>query len=605
MRKYFWVVFTLLLLLAHNGCGNNSMLSNAPYYGALEGYVYTAAYNTTLARPVDAAARAAAQTTPTGYIPVQNAIVVIAGQDISTTTNASGYFTLADVPTGAQTVRVSKTGMQTLDLSVTIAQNVTANLNDQNTGAPVALTPATSGTLVVTAVTDESVPRTVNNATVYFGNTPTSKTTNPAATIDDIAAGTYSDVNVRAPGYNDSDWKSATITDGQTTTLSFTLSPTDGNYPPRVTITSPNNGQSFSTGSAINFAATATDNEEGALSGASVVWTSSVNGQIGTGTSISISTLSAGEHTITCTATDSTSKSGSDSVTINVINSSSPNTGPTAVIVTPTTNSSYASSQNITFTGTGTDPEDGALTGSSLVWTSSLDGQIGTGNAFQKSGLSVGAHTITLTATDTGSFTGTDSISLTITQGSTGNQSPTATIITPTNGSSSVQNSNVVFSGAGTDTEDGAITGARLVWTSSRDGQIGTGNFFQLSTLSAGTHTITLTVYDSAGATGTTTVVITITAASGNQPPTAIITTPVSGTTGTTTVPVLFSGTATDPEDGVLSGTSLVWSSSLDGALGTGTAFTKSMSAGNHIVTLTATDSGGSPNATTTTLIVN
>jgi dipeptidyl aminopeptidase/acylaminoacyl peptidase len=73
---------------------------------------------------------------------------------------------------------------------------------------------------------------------------------------------------------------------------------------------------------------------------------------------------------------------------------------------------SYVQGTSVSFQGSATDPEDGTLTGASLVWTSSEDGQIGTGTSFTKSNLSVGAHTITLTATDSGALTGTISVSI-------------------------------------------------------------------------------------------------------------------------------------------------------------------------------------------------
>lgn len=88
------------------------------------------------------------------------------------------------------------------------------------------------------------------------------------------------------------------------------------------------------------------------------------------------------------------------------------NTPPTATITSPTDGSSYTQSDAISFSGTGADAEDGALTGSSLVWTSSIDGQIGTGGSFQRSDLSAGTHTITLTATDSEGATGSDSVSI-------------------------------------------------------------------------------------------------------------------------------------------------------------------------------------------------
>jgi hypothetical protein len=88
---------------------------------------------------------------------------------------------------------------------------------------------------------------------------------------------------------------------------------------------------------------------------------------------------------------------------------------PTATITAPASGSSFASGTSVTFTGTGTDPEDGALSGASLVWTSDLDGQFGTSGSVTTSGLSIGVHTITLTVTDSNGGTDTDQITVTIT----------------------------------------------------------------------------------------------------------------------------------------------------------------------------------------------
>jgi uncharacterized protein YjdB len=90
------------------------------------------------------------------------------------------------------------------------------------------------------------------------------------------------------------------------------------------------------------------------------------------------------------------------------------NQAPTASITSPTGGASYAVGETITFTGSGTDQEDGDLTGAALTWTSSLDGQIGSGTSFSKDDLSVGAHTITLTATDSENNTGNATVTITV-----------------------------------------------------------------------------------------------------------------------------------------------------------------------------------------------
>ena len=71
------------------------------------------------------------------------------------------------------------------------------------------------------------------------------------------------------------------------------------------------------------------------------------------------------------------------------------------------------------------------------------------------------------------------------------NLSPTVVIAAPLAGSVSDEGLNVTFTGAGQDTEDGALSGSSLVWTSDRDGQIGTGLTFDITTLSRGVHVIT------------------------------------------------------------------------------------------------------------------
>lgn len=77
-----------------------------------------------------------------------------------------------------------------------------------------------------------------------------------------------------------------------------------------------------------------------------------------------------------------------------------PNQLPTVTVTAPGDGSTFEEGAEITFTGTAEDPEDGALSGASLVWSSDLDGQIGTGGSVTTGTLSVGTHTVTLTATD-------------------------------------------------------------------------------------------------------------------------------------------------------------------------------------------------------------
>jgi hypothetical protein len=77
------------------------------------------------------------------------------------------------------------------------------------------------------------------------------------------------------------------------------------------------------------------------------------------------------------------------------------------------------------------------------------------------------------------------------------------------------------------------------------------------------------------------------------SPPSPFISHPSDGETRPAAVPVPLIGEAADPEDGQLGGGALVWSSSIDGQLGTGGQFDVTLSVGVHTLTLAATDSDG------------
>jgi len=92
--------------------------------------------------------------------------------------------------------------------------------------------------------------------------------------------------------------------------------------------------------------------------------------------------------------------------------------------------------------------------------------------------------------------------------GAPGNDPPTVSITSPADGANFDSGATIVFQGTATDTKDGDLTAA-LDWTSSIDGPIGTAGAFS-TTLSDGTHTITASVTDSGGKTGTDSISITV-----------------------------------------------------------------------------------------------
>jgi hypothetical protein len=175
---------------------------------------------------------------------------------------------------------------------------------------------------------------------------------------------------------------------------------------PTCTIDAPADGAAKPFEEEWTFQATATDPQDGALSGGSVRWESDLAGTLGTGETIQHTFSLSGTHVIECVATDSDGNSSSAQISVTV-------ESPRAEIFHPSDGETRAANSQIPFTGRGFDAEDGNLSGTSLVWTSSIDGQFGTGEDFRAK-LSAGTNVVTLTVTDADGNTASTSITLSI-----------------------------------------------------------------------------------------------------------------------------------------------------------------------------------------------
>src|SRR5207249_1704432 len=173
------------------------------------------------------------------------------------------------------------------------------------------------------------------------------------------------------------------------------------------------------------------------------------------------------------------------------------------------------------------------------------------------------------------------------------------TISSPTAGATFDPGAPVTLSATASDLEDGSLTAA-IAWTSNRDGVLGTGGTITTNALSTGTHVLTASATDHGSKTGHASVIITI-----NTTPAVTITAPANNATYELGAAVTLSGTATDVEHGALPPT-IAWTSSRDGALGTGRTITAStLSTGTHTITATVTDSGGKTAHTMITITVD
>lgn len=271
-----------------------------------------------------------------------------------------------------------------------------------------------------------------------------------------------------------------------TASVSITVKPND---PPSASISSPSDGSTFARGAPIDFRGSGTDPQAGDLSGASLKWSTDEEGPIGAGAQLTLKDLPVATHSVFLVAHDPQGLVDTASVSVTV----DPNGLPTVTIHAPSDRSSFPEAESITFEGSGSDPEDGTLTGSSLEWTSDVDGVFGTGETVTTSRLSEGDHDISLIATDSRDAIAEDTIAITI-QGD-----PEATIDQPDGQSVFQQGNSLTLQGSATDPGDGTLTGNSLEWTSDVDGMLGTGETVTTSSLSGGPHTITLLATDSDG----------------------------------------------------------------------------------------------------------
>ncbi len=506
-------------------------------------------------------------------------------------------------------------------------------------------------------------------------------------------------------------------------TWGFTLA-IEPNTAPTVEIESPNDEAVFQSGATVIFSGSASDDQDGPLTGNSLAWTSDVDGTMGTGSVFQISTLSLGAHTITLTATDSLGATGTASITVTIVEASTQDisgtwqfsaaqpwaegdagctpgttssgicqitqtgnnftldflsgwtcdppftcsysgtvsnnhyvgynggvvddeggvvtsiidftavsedtlTGqstsqydlsgyqcrwgydlglspssvidlpPVAAISSPSDGSTWGQDQSISFIGSGTDPEDGDLTGTSLIWTSSIDGQIHTGGSFYIDTLSVGTHLITLTAVDSQGNSDTETINIAINIAI--NIPPSVTISSPLTGDRFDPDTSITFTGSASDPEDGVIDGSALTWQSSIDGMLGTGNSITPTSLSYGQHTITLSTVDSQGTSGSAAINVNV-----NYAPYLDLYQPFNNSQSPPGSWVIFEAMTSDTEDGVLPAASIVWPSSIDGQVATG-AYTgsSSLSYGIHTLTCTVTDSLGDSTTESVTVVIN
>lgn len=257
----------------------------------------------------------------------------------------------------------------------------------------------------------------------------------------------------------------------QSPVASFTFSPT-----------------SPTAGSSVSFNATGSSDSDGYI--VSYAWTFG-DGGTGTGMTASHTYSSAATYTVRLTVTDNEGATGTTTRTVSV--GSSPNQSPVASFsFSP---SSPLAGTSVSFNGTGSYDPDGSIV--SYSWAFG-DGSTASGTTTSHVYSSPGTYTARLTVTDNRGATGTTT--RTVSVGATVNQPPTASFtVSP---STAQPGAFLFFDASASFDPDGTIVS--YAWDFG-DGMSasGTTTYHQFS--SAGNYTVTLTVRDDDGASGTTT----------------------------------------------------------------------------------------------------
>lgn len=250
---------------------------------------------------------------------------------------------------------------------------------------------------------------------------------------------------------------------------------------------------------------------------------------------------------------------------------------PKITINSPAQGGSSELGDAVLFSATGSDPLKGNVA-SSIRWSSSKQGHLGSGGNFSLTNLVAGSHQIFANLTVDGYDAATVTRTFTINDIRLSN--PQAVLKTPHEAYLAVPLS------IATATINGENHKNSVTWTSSIDGTLGVGGAISPN-LSAGTHIITASLSKDGNGKSTQTTVTIV-----EDYPHLKVDEPQSGRILDIDEVISFKADVTF-RGAPSSNASILWTSSLDGALGSSDQFTKSgLTEGQHEITVSATENG-------------
>ena len=322
---------------------------------------------------------------------------------------------------------------------------------------------------------------------------------------------------------------------GNTVTKTLTVTKSDG-QPPVLTILSPSPAAAYST-TVTTLAMSGSASDDGTV--AQVSWVSDRGGSgVASGTtawSIPAILLKAGTNVIAVTAQDNAGYKTTKTFTATLTDADA----PVVTITTPTTASAFSTgNESVTLGGTASDAS--GVTQVTWVNDKGSNGTASGSNAWTIPAVALkpGANVITVTARDAAGNVGTDSITISVTDGA----APVVAITSPNSAAVTTAGTSIALGGTAGD----AFGVTQVTWANSTGGSgtaAGTTSWSVASVpLAMGVNVITITAKDAAGHAGTG--ALTVTRADGVAP-TIVINTPAANTV-TTGELVNLSGAARD-----------------------------------------------------------
>ncbi|GHN02625.1 hypothetical protein WSM22_41140 [Cytophagales bacterium WSM2-2] len=486
-------------------------------------------------------------------------------------------FTWASVPAG----NYSLTAKATDNLGgMTTSTAIAISVSNANVAPTVSITSpanngsfATGATITINATAADS-DGTISKVEFFQGSTKLGEDlTSPYSfTWTSVPAGNYS--------------LTAKATDnlgGATTSTAITISVSNANVAPTVSITSPANNGSFATGSTITINATAADSD-GTISKVEFFQGSTKLGEDLTSPySFAWTSVPAGNYSLTAKATDNLGGvTTSTAITISVSNG---NIAPTVSITNPANNGSFATGSTITINATAAD-SDGTISKVEFFQGSTKLGEdLTSPYSFAWTSVPAGNYSLTTKATDNlGGATTSTAITISV---SNGNIAPTVSITNPANNGSFATGSTITINATAADS-DGTISKVEFFQGSTKLGEDLTSAYsFAWTSVSAGNYSLTVKATDNLGAVTTSTPV----AIKVDNLPVVSLTSPVNNANFATGSTITITATATDT-DGTISKVEFFQGTTKLGQATTSPysfAWT-SIPAGNYSLTAKATD---------------